>query len=192
MNVSPTPAPTPEPAQKEPSFWARTWASIKATFGWIGPKVLGPILAVLLIIVAVVLVAMGFKELQIGGLLGKLFGKKDEGGGKRVIDVANSVDPDRVGPDGKLIQPGQPDSTGQTQAVVVPIQEPGLFSDPKKVVFTPPGETKPTEVVLPDGVTNKDVDQVVVVKPDVVVVTVKDNSGISANKVDDLLKKYGP
>jgi len=159
-------------------------------FNWVGSKILGPVLAVLLVLVAVLLVSMGFKELQIGGLLGKLFGKKDEG--KRVLDVANSVDPDRVGPDGKLIQPEQPDSTGQTQAVVVPIQEPGLFSDPKKVIYVPPGETKPIEVVLPDGVTNKDVAQVVVVKPDVVVVTVKDNSGIDAKKVDDLLKKYGP
>lgn len=167
---------------------------MKATFGWVGVKILGPLLAVLLIVVAVILVSMGFKELQIGGLLGKLFGKKEPegGGGKgKVIDVANSVDPDRVGPDGKLIQPGQPDSTGQTQAVVVPIKEPGLFSDPKKVVFTEPGKDKPTEVILPDGVTNKDVDQVVVVKPDVVVVTVKDNSGISAKTVDDLLSKYG-
>ena len=105
--------------------------------------------------------------------------------------MANSVDPDRIDKNGKLIQPGTPDSQGQTQAVVVPIQEPGLFSDPNKVVFTEPGKDKPTEVVLPDGVTNKDVDQVIVVRPDVLVVTVKDNSGIPASKVEDLLAKYG-
>jgi hypothetical protein len=157
---------------------------------WLGAKLLGPLGAILLIVVAVLLVSMGFKELQIGGLLGRLLGKKDESG-RRVIDVANSVDPDRVGPDGKLIQPGQPDSTGQTQAVVVPIEEPGLFSNPDVIKFTPPGGDKPIEVVLPDGVKNKDVDQVIVVKPDVVMVTVKDTSGIPASKVDDLLKRYG-
>ena len=150
----------------------------------------GPLGALLLVLVAFLLVAMGFKELQIGGLLGKLLGKKDPDS-DTTIDVANSVDPDRIGPDGKLIQPGTPDSKGDTQAVVVPIQDPGLFSNPDTIKFTPPGEDKPIEVVLPDGVKNKDVHQVIVVKPNVVVVTVKDNSGIPAAKVDDLLKKFG-
>jgi len=142
------------------------------------------------LVVGFLLLTMGFKELQIGGLLGKLVGKKPEPDGKKAIDVANTVDRDRVGPDGKLIEPGQPDSQGDTQAVVVPIKEPGLLSDPKKVVFTPPGETKPTKIVLPDGVTNRDVDQVVVIKPDVVAVTVKDSSKVSAPRIDELLKKY--
>jgi hypothetical protein len=73
---------------------------------------------------------------------------------------------------------------------VVPINEPGIFSDPSTVEFTPPGETKPVVVPLPTGVKNSDVSQVVVVSPSVVAVTVKDNSGISAQTVDDLLKKY--
>jgi hypothetical protein len=181
-----------KPVEPEtPSFGARVWAGFKATMGWIGAKGLGPILAGVVIIVAVVLVSMGFKDLQIGGLLGKLLGKKDPKGEGSTVDLANTVDPDRVGPDGKLIQPGDPDSKGMTQAVVVPIKEPGLFSDPKKVVFTEPGKDKPTEIILPDGVTNKDVDQVVVVRPDVMVVTVKDKSGIPAKTVDDLLLKYG-
>jgi hypothetical protein len=77
-----------------------------------------------------------------------------------------------------------------TQAVVVPIKNPGMFSNPDTVVFTPPGETKPVEVQLPDGVKAKDVDTVVVVKPEKFVVTVKDKSGIPAKKVDDLLNKY--
>jgi len=184
-------APSPAPAPEKPSWGSRAWESIKSSFSWVTSKAIGPILVVVLVIVAIVLVSMGFKELQIGGLIGKLLGKKDPEGEGSVVDVANTVDPDRVGPDGKLIQPGTPDSKGMTQAVVVPITEPGLFSDPKKVVFTEPGKDKPTEIVLPDGVTNKDVDQVVVVKPDVHIVTVKDKSGIPAAKVDDLLAKYG-
>jgi len=184
------PAPgVPQQEPEGPSFWQRTLASFKETLSWVGSKLLGPLGAVLLILVAVLLVSMGFKELQIGGLLGKLLGKKGSDSG-RTIDLANSVDKDRVGPDGKLVEPGTPDSKGQTQAIVVPIEEPGLFSNPDTVKFTPPGEEKPIEIVLPDGVKNKDVGQVVVIRPDVVVVTVKDSSGIPAAKVEDLLKKY--
>jgi hypothetical protein len=180
------PAPVPTP-----SFGDRVWTSLKSAASWVGTKALGPILVVVLVVVGIILVSMGFKELQIGGLIGKLLGKKDPKGEGNTVDLANTVDPDRIGPDGKLIQPGTPDSKGMTQAVVVPIKEPGLFSDPKKVVFTEPGKDKPTEITLPDGVTNKDVDQVVVVRPDVTVVTVKDKSGIPAKTVDDLLLKYG-
>lgn len=166
---------------------------MKSTFSWVTTKMLGPILAVVIILLGILLASMGFKELQIGGLLGKVLGKKDGSEGapeKGSIELANSIDKDRVAPNGKLIQPGTPDSTGQTQAVVVPIKDPGLFSDPKKVVFVPPGEEKPVEVILPDGVTNNDVEAVVVVKPHVVAVTVKDSSGISAQRVEDLLSKY--
>jgi len=172
----------------EVSFGARLWASVKSGLSWLGVKVLGPILVVLLVIVAVILVAMGFKELQIGGLIGRLLGRNSPQKGS--VDVTNTIDPNRVGPDGKLIQPNTPDTKGQTQAIVVPIKEPGLLSDPNKVVFTPPGADKPIEVVLPDGVTNKDVHQVVVVSPEVIAVTVKDSSGVTAQSVDDLLKKY--
>lgn len=171
------------------SFWKDTWASTKRWLSTVGSKFLGPILAAVLVVVAFVLLTMGFKELQIGGLLGKLLGKKDDEH-KKAVDIANTVDKDRVDPKGKLIEPGKPDSQGHTQAIVVPIKEPGLLSDPKKVVFTPPGDKKPTTVVLPDGVTNKDVDQVVVIKPEVIAVTVKDSSKITAGRIEDLLKKY--
>lgn len=177
------------PPVRKPSFAEKVWASFKSAMAWIGTKLLGPIGAAVVVVIGVILVSMGFKELQIGGVLAKLLGKKKEGDS---IDVANSVDKDRVGPDGKIIAPGTPDSKGDTQAVVVPIQEPGLFSNPKTIKFTPPGEEKPIEVVLPDGVKNKDVDQVIVVKPDVIAVTVRDGSGVPASTVNDLLKKYSP
>lgn len=172
----------------QPGFWSAVWARMLSVFKWVGVKLLAPGVAVLLIIGVVILVAMGFKEIQIGGLLGKLFGKKEP---QKATDVANTVDPDRVDKDGRLIQPGTPDSNGHTQAVVVPIKEPGMFSDPRTVVFTPPGETKPQVVTLPDGVTNRDVEHVIVVSPEIKVVTVKDSSGVPAKTVDDLLKKYG-
>lgn len=152
-------------------------------------KLLAPGAALVLVILAVLLVAMGAKELKIGGLLAKLFGKKDPE--HKALDVANSVAPSRVDKDGKLIPPGTTDSKGMTQAVVVPIKEPGLFSNPDTVTFTPPGTDTPKEIALPDGVKAKDVDKVVVVQPGKFVVTVKDNSGVTASHVDDLIAKYG-
>jgi hypothetical protein len=140
--------------------------------------------------VVFVLVALGCKNIQIGGLLGKLFGK-DPQDGKKPIDVANTVPEDRVDENGVIIKPGEPDSKGQTQAVVVPIEEPGLFDDPSKVKITPPGETKPIVIDLPDGVKAQDVDKVIVVKPEVYAVTVKDKSGIKGEDIDSLLDKYG-
>jgi hypothetical protein len=171
------------------SFWISLWSVIKRT----SPKILGPVAALVVIVIAVVLVSMGFKELQIGGLLGKLLGKKggtnpDAG---KTVELANSVDPKRVDGDGNLIPIGTPDTQGMTQAAVVPIKPPGLFSDPNKVVFTAPGDTKPTTVILPEGVKNNQVEQVVVVTPTVVAVTIKDSTQVSAARVDDLLRKYG-
>lgn len=179
------------------TFGTRFWKGFKGVFAgmWsfvkkVSPKLLGPLAALVVIAIAILLVSMGFKELQIGGLLGKLLGKKDDPSKGPTVETANTIDPKRVDADGKLIPQGVPDSKGDTQAVVVPIQPPGLFSDPTQVVFTAPGDTKPTVVDLPEGVTNKQVDQVIVVQPNVVAVTVKDSSTVSKQTVDDLLKKY--
>lgn len=180
------PEPTTESTEK---FWPTFWARMKAVFRWIGTRLLAPGVALLVVVLAIVLVAMGIKDVQIGGLLGRLFGKKDPE--QRAIDVANTISPHRVDPNGVLIPQGTPDSKGVTQAVVVPIQTPGLLSDPSTVTYIPPGSDKPVVVQLPDGVKNSDISQVVVMKPAVIAVTVKDGSGVPAQRVDDLLKKYG-
>ncbi len=171
------------------TFWQAAWDKTKTVLLWCKLHLLAPGAALFVVLVGILLASMGMKQLQIGGLLGRLFGKKEPD--HKVIDVANSIDPDRVDPNGNLIQPGTPDSKGDTQVVVVPIKDPGLFSNPNTVVFTPPGKAEPIEVTLPDGVQSKDVDKVVVVQPGQFVVTVKDDSGVSASHVDDLLKKYG-
>lgn len=173
------------PDQADPTFWEAAWVWIKRTFRWI----LAPLPAILLVVGAILLVVLGFKDIQIGGLLNKLFGKEGAKG-KKAIDVANSVPENRIDKDGKLIPPGKPDSKGQTQAVVVPIENPGLFGDPNVVKIVPPGEREPIEVVLPDGVRSSDVDQIIVVQPETFVVSVKDTSGVSTKDVDDLLRKY--
>jgi hypothetical protein len=163
-------------------------STLTTVWAWIRKYLLAPLPALLLVAVAIFLIILGFKNVQIGGLLAKLFGKPE---GKKAVDVANTIPKDRVDKDGKLIQPGTPDSKGITQAVVVPIETGGLFSDPTTVTVTPPGETKPVVVHLPDGVKDTDVDKVIIVKPEVYVVSVKDKSPITGSQVDDLLKKYG-
>lgn len=171
-----------------PTFFERFKKSFLSTLSLISANVLAPIGALILVVVTFLLVTMGFKELQIGGALGRLLGRKPAEEGD--LDVANSVPSDRIGPNGELIPAGTPDSKGDTQAMIVPIEEPGMFSNPDEISFTPPGEDKPTDIGLPDGVKNKDVEQVIVVQPEVIAVTVKDNSGVPAADVDDLLKKY--
>ena len=169
-------------------FWHSVWENTKPILKWIATKLLAPGVAVLLVAGAILLIAMGFKELQIGGLLSALFGKQAS---LKAIDVANTIPKDRVDANGNLIPIGQPDLHGQTQAQVVPIEEPGLFSNPDTVKFTPPGKTESVEVQLPDGVKARDVDSVVVVQPEITIVTVKDNSGLTVGRIDDLLQKYG-
>jgi hypothetical protein len=180
--------PPPLPPEEVPSFWEVALGKLKAAGKWLLRFLVGPGAALVLVVGAILLVALGVKNVQIGGLLGTLLGKKKPG--KKAIDVANTVPEGRVDRDGKIIPQGEPDSKGITQAVVVPIKDPGIFSNPDTVVFTPPGEEE-VEVELPDGVKAKDVDKVVVVKPGEFVVTVKDNSSVTATDVEDLLKKYG-
>lgn len=169
-------------ADEAPSFWSRAWS-------WIRRYLLAPIPALVIVAGAIILVVLGAKNIQIGGILGKLFGHK--GDSKKAVDVANTVPEDRVDKDGKIIPPGTPDEKGITQAVVVPIEPPGIFSNPDKVVINHPEEKKPVVIDLPKGVKAKDVDKVVVVKPEVFAVTVKDGSKVEAKTVDDLLSKYG-
>lgn len=169
-------------------FWATVWEKLKTWGRWAALNLLAPGVALLIVVGAILLVMFGVKGLQIGGLLDRLKGKDLPDNDQ--IGVANSIPKDRVDSTGKVIPIGTPDENGMTQASVVAIEEPGLFSNPDTVKFTPPGETKPIEVKLPTGVKAKDVDKVVVLQPDKFVVTVKDSSGISADHIDDLLTKY--
>jgi len=169
---------------EEETFWQATWRWLKK----ISRTIFAPGVAILIVVGAGLLIVLGFKP-QIGGLLGKLFGR-DRKSAKRAIDIANSIPEGRVDKDGNIIRPGTPDSKGVTQAKVVPVELPGLFDDPDVVKITPPGE-ETIEIELPDGVKAKDVDQVVIVSPEITVVTVKDSSPVTGKDVDDLLKKYG-
>ena len=165
------------------------WLALVKWLKWAAIKLLAPGVALLVVLGAVVLVAVGCKGLQIGGLLGKLLGKPDPE--KKAVDIANSIPEDRVDKNGNLIPIGTPDAQGDTQVQVVPIIEPGLFSNPDTVAYIPTGKTEPVEVKLPDGVSARDVESVVVISPTVTAVTVKDSTGLSVTRIDDLLQKYG-
>jgi hypothetical protein len=179
--TQPSAPPPPVPPSKTASTLAKVWAFARK-------YVLGPIPALLLLVGACVLIALGVKNVQIGGLLGKLLGKGPSP--HKAIETANSVPPGRVRPDRTLIPIGEADSEGITQAQVLRIEQPGVLSDPRVIKVTPPGSSKPIEIQVPDGVKAKDVDQVVVVTPQVIAVTVKSSSPIKAQDVDDLIAKY--
>jgi hypothetical protein len=166
--------------EKEP-WWSKAWAFTRK-------YLLAPLPLLLLIVGAAVLITLGAKNVQIGGLIGKLLGRKNSG--TKAIDVANSIPKDRVDSNGAPIPIGSPDSKGITQAKVVPLEKPGLFEDPKKVHIKDPETGKATAVDVPDGIKAKDIDTVVIVTPKITEVTVKSDSKVSAKNVDDLLKKY--
>lgn len=169
-------------------FWESFKSTMAKLWGALVKWILGPGAALIVVAVVLVLVFFGVRNLQVGGLLSKLLGKKD---GKKVVDIINNPPPERVDSEGKIIPPGTPDSKGSTQAVVVPLEKPGIFDDPTQVKVIPPGATKPMKIDLPDGVEASDVDKVVIVQPEVVAVTVKSDSTVSATDVEDLLAKYG-
>lgn len=171
---------------QQPTFWQKLWRGTKKVLR----SLAAPLPAILIVVGAILLVMLGVKNIQIGGLLGKLFGK-DPKPGTKAVDVANTVPEDRVDKDGNVIPPGTPDSKGVTQAKVVPIDTGGLFSRDDQVKITPPDSKEPVVVDLPDGVKAKDVDKVIVVKPNVYAVSVKSTSKVTAADVDDLLSKYG-
>lgn len=167
------------------SFWPASWAWAKRAF-----RVTAALLpALLLILGAGILVALGAKNVQIGGLLAKLFGKASSNA--KAIDVANSIPEDRVDAKGHVIPVGSPDAKGSTQAKVVAIESGGFFGRDDQVRITPPGETAPVVIDLPDGVRAKDVDKVIIVAPAVYAVTVTHSSKVSPKDVADLLAKYG-
>lgn len=170
------------PGAPPPSDWTvKLWAFVRK-------YILAPIPVLIIAVGAFILAMMGVKNLQVGGLIGKLLGRKAPE--QKAIEVANSIPPGRLREDGSLITLDEPDSKGIAQAHVVAIKEPGLFDDPQVVKITPPGQTKPISIQVPDGVRAQDIQQVVIVKPQLMAVTVKSTSTVKADDVDALLAKY--
>lgn len=147
-----------------------------------------PVLWVLVALLFVVLAIVGIRSLKLDKAFFSIFPDRKEG--VKAIGVANSVPKGRVDAQGRVIPVGSPDEKGMTQAVVVPVEAPGIFGDQTKVRVTPPGASEPVDVQLPTGVEAKNVETVIIIEPKVIAVTVKDGSGVSRESVDSLLKRY--
>jgi hypothetical protein len=140
------------------------------------------VLTVLLVAGAVLMACFG-KTFQVGGLIGKLWGKKPSDTDVRVLPPS-----DRVDKDGKLIPLGEPDEKGFVQApITTNIKDPGIFSDPDTVTVVHPEKGEVT-LPLPKGVKNSDVKQVIEVRPNVYEVRNNDK-GSDPKEVLDILDK---
>lgn len=160
----------------KPGFWSKVFDFVlRYPFAIVG--------SILLIATSVFLAVFG-QKLQIGGLLGKLWGKEDETDPNvRVLPSSGRVDKD-----GKPISAGESDDRGWTQAPLnVVLKDPGIFSDPNVLVIDHPekGEVK---IPLPEGVKNADVKQVVEVSPNVYQLSNNDK-GVDAGKLLEDLEK---
>lgn len=172
-----------EVTETRPTF--KTW--IKSFFYKIGNFCirypLAIALTVLLVVGAVLLACFG-QQVQLGGILGKLWGTKSDDGDKPVVTPPST----RVDEAGQPIEPGQSDDKGWVQApIVLPIKPPGILSDPNVVTVVAP-DGKETNIPLPKGVKNTDVKEVIQVAPNVFQVANHDK-GVDAKKLLEDLDK---
>jgi hypothetical protein len=158
----------------------RAWSAVS----WTATKIfifmirypVATILTIFTVVVAVILAFFG-RTIQIGGLLGKLWGKKGP-----VKSSRNEIAPGRVDESGSPIQPGKSDAGGWVQAPVsTDIKDPGIFDDPNVVTVVHP-EKGDVKIPLPTGVKNSDVKEVVEIRPDVYEVRRNDN-GVDTKEV---------
>ena len=167
-------------------FFSFVWKYLKALGVAIGNLcVRYPIalaVTVVLVITAVFMLMAG-KTFQIGGILGSLWGKKKE-------NVRGIPPEERKKDDGTPILPGESDGQGFVQApVTTQIADPGIFSNPSTVTIVHPDKGM-VVIDLPTGVKNKDVQEVIEVKPDVYEVRNKD-TGIKPADLNNLIGKLG-
>ncbi len=138
--------------------------------------------ATILILVAAILCLVFGKTIQVGGLLQKIWGTPQPPSARGVVPSG------RVDADGKPVAPGQSDDKGYVQAPVsTAILPAGILSDPSTVTVVHPDKGQVT-IQLPDGVKNKDVQEVVEVAPDVYEVRNNDK-GVKASDLDSLIGK---
>jgi len=160
------------------------WKYIKAvgkTIGkWMLRYPLAAAAAVFLIVFAL-FVALSGNQLQMGGLIGKLFGKKKQ-------PNTRDVPPEkRTDENGKPITPGESDDKGFVQTSTnLEIVEPTIFSDPDTIIVKHPEKGK-IKIDLPQGVKNKDVKEVVLVKPNVIEIKNNDK-GVDTKKILEFLQ----
>ena len=180
-------APTTQTTETKPTFGA--W--LKALLYRIGNLFirypLAMAAAALVIVGAVVLACFG-QKVQIGGVLGWLFGRVHPRDQPNAPSVVVTPPPGRVDDKGQPIEPGTPDDKGYVQTpVVLPIKDPGILSDPTTITVTHPDGHDQT-IPLPTGVKNKDVKEVILVAPNVYQIKNNDTGVDAAGILEDLNK----
>lgn len=179
------PTPTTPVTQTKPTFgaWLKSLLYSVGNFFIRYPLATA---ATAVVVVGAVLLAVFGQKVQIGGVLGWLWGRTHP----RDLPNAPAVipPPGRIDDKGDPIPPGTPDDGGWTQApVVLPIKDPGILSDPTTVTVTHP-DGKDVTIPLPKGVKNTDVQQVIMVAPNVYQIANKD-TGVDAGQILEDLNK---
>ena len=137
---------------------------------------------IVLVLAAFFLACFGWK-FQIGGLLGKLWGKSPA----VTPNVRATVVADRVDANGDPIAPGKSDDKGYVQPPVsTEIKTPGIFSNPDTVTVVHPDKGE-VVIPLPTGVKNKDVKEVVEIESDVYEIRNNDK-GVDTDDIRDALE----
>jgi len=135
----------------------------------------------ILLVVAAILLAIFGKKFQIGGLIGKLWGRDpDVNPNVRVLPPE-----DRVDKDGNLIMPGESDERGFVQPVATKIKEPGIFDDPNVVTVEHPDKGE-VRIPLPTGIDSSEVEEIVEVAPDVYEVRNRDRGTDVSDLLDEI------
>lgn len=139
--------------------------------------------ATIVLVIAAVFLACFGQKFQIGGLLGKLWGKQPA----ITPNVRATIVKDRVDASGDPIVPGKSDDKGFTQTPVsTEIKEPGIFSNPDTVTVVHPDKGE-VVIPLPTGVKNKDVKEVIEIEPGVYEIKNNDK-GVDTDDIRDSLK----
>lgn len=159
---------------------------LKAFFKSIGTYCLRYPLAaavtVFLVIFALFILLSGKDFPQLGGILGKLWGKK-----AKALNVREIPPPKRVDDTGKSIQPGQSDDQGYIQSPTqLEIVEPTIFTDPDVITVVHPDKGK-IDINLPKGVQNTDIKEVILISPNVIEVKNND-TGVNTSKILEFLQ----
>lgn len=141
------------------------------------------VISTVVIVIFVVILAVFGKTIQIGGLLGKIWGTKPDD-----LEIKNKPPSDRKDSNGVTIPVGESDEKGWVQApVTADIKKPGIFDNPNVVTVIHPdkGETK---IPLPIGVKNSDVKEVIEIHPDIYEVK-RNDKGVDVKDILGILEK---
>lgn len=167
---------------------AKSWAF--TAWNWTLRYPLALVIATLVVVVAVVLLVLGFGDaFNVGGVLGWLFGR-DEADEEPGLDVKFNRVPEGRDRDGEPIEVGEPDDEGFAQREVKVIdRKRNPFRDRSVIeVEDPdvPGETR--KLRLPTGVSDTDVDTVILTRPGEVEVRVVEGPERASGGLRDALK----